>query len=611
MKRTKLLSLLLFATTLLSSEIIFAQDTLTIGTGTSSSSTRGPLQRSDTNSSSVYSRNVLLYTATELAAGGITSGSSINELRWEKGNSNVIIGAGNANLKLYMRNSIATTIDTTDWAAYIPGSTQVLDSNFNTTNNFPSTSGWMAFPLDNSFIYTGGSLEIAIDWDGSQVSTPQFDGNGSVTWRWSATSGNALAQRVSGSAAPNDLTKVKAERANTQIVYSNSTVTCSSPTGLTASSTSSGANLSWTASAGAIGYYWRVVPAGASSTSTAIDSGGTITTTAASTALSALTSYDLYVQSICSITDSSLSAGPANFLTKPAATDTVTIGVGTSSSSTRGPLQRSDTNSSTVFSRWHQVYTAAELTTAGLVNGTVITSLNWELASSNVIIGNGNANIKIYIKNSSATAAVSDTWVNLTSGSSLVHNVDYNTTNNFPGASGWMPFDFSNTFTYTGGAIEVSVDWDNSQLSTPAFSGDGALKWRWESTTPDDLVAKKTGSSSAPSTLSDLEDERANIQIVYASTSTVGINELDKVTSLEILPNPTNGIANLNLELTERAVVGVSVYAIDGKLIESLTQQNVSQLNKSIDLSAYEDGLYFIRVSIDNQETVKKVILVK
>jgi hypothetical protein len=48
---------------------------------------------------------------------------------------------------------------------------------------------------------------------------------------------------------------------------------------------------------------------------------------------------------------------------------TVQIGTGSSSSSTRGPFQRADTNSTTVFSRYNQVYTASELATAGITAG--------------------------------------------------------------------------------------------------------------------------------------------------------------------------------------------------------------------------------------------------
>ena len=171
---------------------------------------------------------------------------------------------------------------------------------------------------------------------------------------------------------------------------------------------------------------------------------------------------------------------------------TVTIGTGSSSSSTRGPFQRADTNSSTVFSRWVQIFTASELAAAGVTNGVSLTQFNWEVASSNVIIGSGSAKFKIYVKNSNATGAVTDTWVNLIAGSTLAYDDSFNTTNNFPGANGWMPFVLSTPFVYTGGAIEIATDWDCSQVTTPAFNGNGAIKFRWHSTAPDDLVVKKT-----------------------------------------------------------------------------------------------------------------------
>ncbi|MEM9053114.1 MAG: hypothetical protein AAGC47_13760, partial [Bacteroidota bacterium] len=171
---------------------------------------------------------------------------------------------------------------------------------------------------------------------------------------------------------------------------------------------------------------------------------------------------------------------------------TVTIGDGSSSSSTRGPLQRSDTASSTVYSRFVQVYTASELAAAGIPAGAAITSVNWELASSNVIIGSGDATLKVYIKNSSATEATAGDWTDIIADADLVSDNAFNTSNNFPGENGWMPFVFNEQFIYDGGALEISVDWDCSQVSTPAFSGDGALKWRWASTAPDNLVVKKT-----------------------------------------------------------------------------------------------------------------------
>ncbi|MEO0472436.1 MAG: hypothetical protein AAF206_22625 [Bacteroidota bacterium] len=459
MRFLRLLAYCAMGLTMLGGSFAQAQTTVTIGSGSSSSSTRGPFQRSDTASSTVFSRFVQVYTAAELAAAGIPSGSSLSEVQWELASSNVIIGSGDASLKVYIRNTSATAAVADSWSNLITGSSLVVDELYNTTNNFPGANGWMPFTFSSPFTYTGGALEIAVDWDCSQVSTPAFSGDGSIKWRWESTAPDQLVVKKTSSSAPStNITDLRDERANIQIVYS--AAACAAPAGLNAANiTTTSADLSWMASASAASYNWKVVLAGAGSGGTAVDGGNTTATMVSTSLLAPLTSYDLFVEADCGMGGTSAFAGPYTFLTQGGNQSTVTIGAGTSSSSTRGPFQRSDTNSSTVFSRFVHTYTAAEMANAGISSGVSLTQLNWELASSNVMIGSGNATLKVYIKNSASTAAVADSWTNLIAGSDLVVDNIYNTTNNFPGANGWMEFGFSSPFVYTGGAVEIAVDW--------------------------------------------------------------------------------------------------------------------------------------------------------
>lgn len=514
-------SLLLACVFTLLCDVGTSQTTITIGEGSSSSSTRGPLQRSDTASTTVFSRFVQIYTQEELAASGMISDASITEVQWELASSNVLIGDGDATLKVYIKNSSATQATEDSWENIVAGSSLVVDNSYNTTNNFPGENGWMPFTFNSGFTYTGGALEIAVDWDCSQVTSPAFSGDGSLKWRWESVAPDFLVVKKTSSSSPStNITDLKDERANIQMVFEEGD-SCQAPSDIAVSNvTASSADISWSDSESAMSYSWFVVGSGTGEGGTQLDSGTTMMTNIQSTGLSDLTGYDFYIQADCGDNELSDLAGPFGFSTTGAVSNTATIGLGTSSSSTRGPFQRSDTASTTVFSRFVHIYTADELASAGLVADNTVTSLNWELASSNVIIGDGNATLKVYLKNSSATMAEAGDWDDLITGSELLVDNAYNTDNNFPGENGWMGFDFSSPFVYTGGAIEVAVDWDCSQVSTPAFSGDGSLKWRWEATAPDFLVVKKTSSSSASSNISDLKDERANIQFIYAGVPT-------------------------------------------------------------------------------------------
>ncbi|MFC0606081.1 T9SS type A sorting domain-containing protein [Winogradskyella pulchriflava] len=224
MKTKLLLMAILFAS------FAFSQTTLTIGSDTSSSATRGPFQRSSSTSSSVYSRASMLYSATELAS--MPASSTISQINFDLGSTNVITASGDATMTIYMKNSSATEVVALDssWDDAIAGATIVGTYTFNTTNNFPGAEGFMSFVLSTGFNYTGGALEIAVDWDCSglvpaDAGEPNllFSDNGSLNWHWSPTAHQSLNYRSGSSSAPSTLNQRKAERVNTQIVYTGGT----------------------------------------------------------------------------------------------------------------------------------------------------------------------------------------------------------------------------------------------------------------------------------------------------------------------------------------------------------------------------------------------------
>ncbi|WP_053002290.1 T9SS type A sorting domain-containing protein [Kordia jejudonensis] len=229
MKTKLLLIAILFAS------FAYSQTTLTLGQGTSSSATRGPFQRSDSGSSSVYSRASLLYTATELAS--MSPSATISQINFDLGSSNIITASGDATMTIYMKNSSATEVIASggNWSDVINGATIVGTYTFNTTNNFPGASGYVSFVLSTPFSYTGDALEIAVDWDCSTLvpadpAQPNalLSGNGSLNWRWDNTTHQSLNYRAGSSSAPTTLTSRKAQRVNTQIVYSGATTPATS-----------------------------------------------------------------------------------------------------------------------------------------------------------------------------------------------------------------------------------------------------------------------------------------------------------------------------------------------------------------------------------------------
>ncbi len=155
-----------------------------------------------------------------------------------------------------------------------------------------------------------------------------------------------------------------------------------------------------------------------------------------------------------------------------AQTTTVTVGtVGTSTSTFFGPIYRTSGNSTVCFSKHAYLYTLAELTNAGITTGSQITDIRFTKNSSFELSGLSTGTISIYMKNSSNTQLVSGTtWGSLTTNATLCENTEHSTTQNIGGV-GTVTYLLSAPFTYTGGSLEVYVEWNLNPGFLPYTTG--------------------------------------------------------------------------------------------------------------------------------------------
>ena len=84
-------------------------------------------------------------------------------------------------------------------------------------------------------------------------------------------------------------------------------------------------------------------------------------------------------------------------------------------------------------------------------------------------------------------------------------------------------------------------------------------------------------------------------------TTTTGIKKIGlKKNNIEVYPNPSNGIFNLNT--SEKASL-IEVFDITGKLVMEAKQTN------QVNLSGYPSSMYILKVSQNNATTYKKIML--
>ncbi|MBN3036212.1 MAG: carboxypeptidase regulatory-like domain-containing protein [Bacteroidales bacterium] len=229
---------LLLALVFLTGLSTFSQTTVTIGTGTSTSYMYGPIYRSSSSSSYDYSSYCYLLTADELYNAGVCNGAVISQLAWDK--VSTFTSNGNATFTIYLKNSSLTTLTTgTQWQNVLAGATMVYQ---NTAQTIPA-AGWLNFPLGTSFTYTGGALEVIVDWDCSMISGSPS--TGSYTWHYTSaltfngTIGRASSSAITPTTTLNTSSYGGTNRPNIQITYTGGVCGPGNPASFTATTVSS------------------------------------------------------------------------------------------------------------------------------------------------------------------------------------------------------------------------------------------------------------------------------------------------------------------------------------------------------------------------------------
>lgn len=112
-------------------------------------------------------------------------------------------------------------------------------------------------------------------------------------------------------------------------------------------------------------------------------------------------------------------------------------------------------------------------------------------------------------------------------------------------------------------------------------------------------------------------EETGEYQVVYvrnenctyvsdcAPFGDVSINNLNISQQLSVFPNPTNGKVNINFDAAIKGAL-VSLSDLTGKSIKTFVLED--EMKRVIDLTSFENGVYFIRVAKGDDSAVYKVI---
>lgn len=104
--------------------------------------------------------------------------------------------------------------------------------------------------------------------------------------------------------------------------------------------------------------------------------------------------------------------------------------------------------------------------------------------------------------------------------------------------------------------------------------------------------------------------ERVGILTSLGGTASLGVANFDLDNALQLYPNPSSGIINLNFaNYSSFEKTKITVLDIEGKKLKTI--ENIANSNSKIDLSSFNNGIYFLKIQADGESTTKKIIISK
>jgi hypothetical protein len=144
----------------------------------------------------------------------------------------------------------------------------------------------------------------------------------------------------------------------------------------------------------------------------------------------------------------------------------------------------------------------------------------------------------------------------------------------------------------------------NATGGFPAYAGDPSLyTYLWSNNATTQSITVTTGGTYTV-TINDVSG--CGTPVAVAIT---GASDPSNVKSLSVSPNPTSGNVTLAMSLETVSEVRANVVNTLGQTLQTLDFGRVSSLNQNINMGAYADGIYFLRLSVDGQMTERRIVV--
>lgn len=174
------------------------------------------------------------------------------------------------------------------------------------------------------------------------------------------------------------------------------------------------------------------------------------------------------------------------------------------------------------------------------------------------------------------------------------------------GIAAYMDWNLDGDFTDSGEQLFLQANGStataSASITIPAGATSGNTRLR--------IVCTEGGVTSPCGTYTYGETEDYSVS-VGSSPDTYTDGEITFNNVITVYPNPTKGFLNLEIQTKEGQIAAYNLIDLVGRTI--ISNQTISNGNYSttLDLSSLESGIYLLRVNINGESTIRKIVLEK
>jgi hypothetical protein len=145
----------------------------------------------------------------------------------------------------------------------------------------------------------------------------------------------------------------------------------------------------------------------------------------------------------------------------------------------------------------------------------------------------------------------------------------------------------------------------DGKITILAGGGEGPYTYEWDT---GDSTAVVSGLPVGEYIITVTDVHSCSDIITVTVDVVVAVDELNILSEISLIPNPTSDISTLNIELNQIADIQVQLINLVGQILFYKENKNTNSMSYQIDLNDYPEGIYFVRIQFDDQLFIEKLV---